>query len=528
MSNTLKQRILIYSSILFLFALVGIEYLFIVNESWSGDYWEHRAVINELVRNGKQATNPILKIDAPHQFFSPYAVILAFFARLLHTSAKTMLDFAALFNLTCFFISVFLLVIMFLKQHANKILVFILLLLAVLFYHGIAAVDYSGYFHAKIIFLVAPYPSTFCFNCAVISAYLFKISIQASAERKILFFCIQLLLYWIILLTHPLTFIVAVFLMWSLFLDFLYTCKAGEEIYKKKLFVTSVIHTLLPFAIASFWSYYPFYRLLKFVSPGNEFHLTSLEIYSRPIYQLYPYILLVLICFLYRKILKNNIPAVSVLFFCIILSLYGFFSGSFGYGRITSLGQIFASIIFISVLLTINSNKQKLFIVLLWMTVCLPFIVLAIRHNQKNIKITHDKKANKRFSQQSLTSKHPTGFHDISFVKPYIMNGKVVMSEPVINIYIPALGGKVVATYYPVYWVSDIKERRQANESFFSTEISSETRLEILKKYKVDYILLTDGSKNLESEIQTVIDKSFKVSANGISLLKTKPAIDEN
>src|SRR5689334_7882344 len=50
----------------------------IINGDWAGDFWEHCAVLRELIRDPVNPTHPIISSSLPHAFFSPYLVSLGF------------------------------------------------------------------------------------------------------------------------------------------------------------------------------------------------------------------------------------------------------------------------------------------------------------------------------------------------------------------------------------------------------------------------------------------------------------------
>ena len=68
-----------------------------------GDFWEHSAVVHELLRNPFRPDHPLLPIDAPHVFISPYAYLVAGAAALLHLTSVDALILFGILNF-CLFI----------------------------------------------------------------------------------------------------------------------------------------------------------------------------------------------------------------------------------------------------------------------------------------------------------------------------------------------------------------------------------------------------------------------------------------
>jgi hypothetical protein len=59
------------------FILFVLMVLQTINGQWGGDSWEHAAVVRELASHPLHPVHPILLLDAPHSFYSPYALGIA-------------------------------------------------------------------------------------------------------------------------------------------------------------------------------------------------------------------------------------------------------------------------------------------------------------------------------------------------------------------------------------------------------------------------------------------------------------------
>ena len=58
----------------------GVMYRHTRNQLWVEDFWEHSAVVRELSTHLLHPKHPQLLLDAPHPFYSPYAVMVALLA----------------------------------------------------------------------------------------------------------------------------------------------------------------------------------------------------------------------------------------------------------------------------------------------------------------------------------------------------------------------------------------------------------------------------------------------------------------
>jgi hypothetical protein len=70
---------------------------------------------------------------------------------------------------------------------------------------------------------------------------------------------------------------------------------------------------------------------------------------------------------------------------------------------------------------------------------------------------------------------------------------------------VPALtGGRVVAWRHPVYWVPDQRDRRAAQDRFF-TPIADAERGAILRRYQVQWILLNRRATELQGDQEAAL-----------------------
>ncbi len=123
-----------------------ILYLFhAIYNHWIGDFWEHAAVINELIYNYLRPKHPLFGIPTSHPFFSPYSLLLAGIAKILHLTALDILRIFGLLNLIIFLIALRLPVVTFCNdsKQINKLT---LLLLLFLFLWPLGSYNWSGFF----------------------------------------------------------------------------------------------------------------------------------------------------------------------------------------------------------------------------------------------------------------------------------------------------------------------------------------------------------------------------------------------
>lgn len=75
------------------------------NGVWSGDFWEHSAVVHSLMLDIFHPQHPFLTDHTSHAFLSPYSILVSVFANLFKTDSITALSIAGLINYALFCIS---------------------------------------------------------------------------------------------------------------------------------------------------------------------------------------------------------------------------------------------------------------------------------------------------------------------------------------------------------------------------------------------------------------------------------------
>ena len=91
-----------YSFFIISAVLVIFEITLILRGQWSGDFWEHSAVVSELSKDLIHPGNPIVNLNIPHAFFSPFSLFVAFFSRITGLNSIQSLEYFAFFNLLFF------------------------------------------------------------------------------------------------------------------------------------------------------------------------------------------------------------------------------------------------------------------------------------------------------------------------------------------------------------------------------------------------------------------------------------------
>lgn len=486
-----------YSYWLLSLILIFLESFYILKGEWRGDFWEHSAVVKELSVNFFHPSHPMLNIDAPHAFFSPYTLIVALFAKITGLNSIKALQYFAFFNLLFFIGALYFFCIKLFKQHAHLIvggaLVFILL------FWGSSPFLWSGFYHLFILNYILPYPSTFAMCLSLLTLGILAGKKPALDLRTALI----ILLVAIVFLTHPYTGIFLGIASAGLILTFyMPTGKEG--------LISLCIVAIPSFLVCCAWPYYNFLSL--FSGSNGEFHEISQSLYSRTIGIHWP----ILLVFPFALLMERS-KAGNFLIFTISLMLLfyiaGFIFKFYGFGRIIA-GTILLSHIFIAYALVILFFIKNKIPAKIYMTLICALFLISLFKNTKELKEVFN------FSKEADV----TYYTRYAFLESFVSHKKLILSDQLSNWYIPSYGGKVVASLHPLFSIEDGQEREEAVETFFGTKTDDLTRQAILLNYSPDFILLDFKTNSLDQKtivwLESIGTTIYR--KNDIELIKLK------
>src|ERR1700738_3519644 len=96
-------------SVLLCFSFYGL-FLFAewAYQPWTGDFWEHAVVLRELSAHPLHPRHPVLDLDIPHPFFSPYLVVLGGVSHYIEFNYFSTLSCAGFINAVLFLVGFYL------------------------------------------------------------------------------------------------------------------------------------------------------------------------------------------------------------------------------------------------------------------------------------------------------------------------------------------------------------------------------------------------------------------------------------
>src|SRR6266446_6232067 len=98
-----------FSVLLFLFFYAVFLFLEWSYQPWGYDFWEHAAVLRELSTHPFHPRHPVLDLDLPHAFFSPYLVFLGGISYYLDFNYFSVINVAGVVNAVLFLLGFYLL-----------------------------------------------------------------------------------------------------------------------------------------------------------------------------------------------------------------------------------------------------------------------------------------------------------------------------------------------------------------------------------------------------------------------------------
>jgi hypothetical protein len=501
-----------------IFVLLLIQISMILQHPWSGDYWEHRAVLQELIDHPINPQHPLLNTNMPHPFFSPYLVAAGYLGSLFNADAGTILDILSILNFCLFLLCIYLLRKILLQAHTTQkgmsILLFMLLL-----YWGINPPFYSSFIHLGSFPYTLSYPSAFAWITSVLAAYsLHLLNGSNNTYQKLYYTTAGVLLVSICLLTHPLTY------FWSGALIGVVAIEAYHKNSAKKNrenLRSAILLLSLPWLLAACWPYYPFYSLLHYTNQPHQVHADSRELYSNIYLELLPLFLIIPLLLRnpferIRKQLSLWIPlaGLSLIFIC------GFLTHAYIIGRSLAFIAILAQIILIREVDSLQDKRTKWIWSILLILLTIPFCINTIPDIINAATTTHRKYLEQPLNKIPARNPPAVVAHHLMFLQKTLPKNKVVLADTPYLPYLPGLGAKVPAVMTPVYWIPDNEEKKAMIRSFFHDAEANHAA--ILTRLNADYILLPSSDTGFLLQKWQALKKLSVVQKDGFSLYQIK------
>jgi hypothetical protein len=434
---------------------------------WIGDFWEHAAVVRELATNPVSPRHPQILSDAPHAFYSPYAVVAGWISRAAGMDCLRTLAVLGIANLALFLISLRMFSIALLRRREAAF--YVLLFTLVLW--GRSAWTFSGFFHLRALGYVLPYPSTFAAAIALLGSSIYCKALRTGNRLGLVPAALASV---VVALTHPPTFIFFCVCILSLTIGI----PSGRLLFREYAGLLACVF-ILPLIAATCWPYYPFFQLL--LQDSSLYHANNMDMYSDVVKHIWPAFLgIPLIVWRFKSNKTDPLFLITV-----VLSLvyaYGALSHHWTYGRVISYIVLMlhmamadaaarAETLLRGRLLSPSSLK-------LAGASLVAVMALVFLYRARPVLI--------RCFRPTEVSEYDR-YRFLSGATPQY---DVVLSDLATSWYVPAFAGKVVAVPRPLPFVPDSAVRTDDVQRFFSESGLRPEREAIIRKYNVKWLLL--------------------------------------
>jgi len=460
-----------------------------VRDWYGGDFWHHSAVVRELAADPLHPAHPILALDAPHSFFTPWALTAGLFSRVSGIDPVHTLSLFAIAHLLLLLIALPLFVKCFSPEKGAPVFV----LLFTLFLWGWQPWEYSSFLHFGQLSASITYPSAFAFSLALLGPWL---TLEYARTGHIRFLILLGVVSILVLLTHPPT---AAFLFTSLCAVLIGHPQLSYSRYR----IGVVVVVLAAFGVATVWPYYPFWELI--LSDAAAYDGGNETMYRRVIGRIFP-ALIVGIPLLVLRYQRNHRDSLVMLTLALAgLYLFGGLTGRWSLGRVLPFviltfhvaGGDWAAQVYRQIReqgwTTAQRWGAKFAAPALLLLLLRPFALTAR-------EVTP-------FRVWPQWARPPmVDFQAVAVVAEHIAPNDVVAADQDLSWYLPTLGAKVVAPLHMQAFVHDVPLRRYLTDRFFFAEASCDERIEYIRRFDPDLILV-DKQGNAHAHLRPILSR---------------------
>lgn len=454
----------------------------IYNQRFAADFWQHSAVVRELSLHPWSPEHPNYPVDAVHEFYGPYALMLGLFSRISGLDSITTLSLMGVVNLC---LLLYCLRLFCLKLTSSELTAFFTLLFTLVLW-GYNPWMFSQFYHLAAIGDTALFP---CCFAAALTFFVWAKYIDVVNRGNItssIYLCILLA---VVLLSHPPTGIIMYVGLLSLFLGL-----RTHWIDKHTVFFVMIIFGSILLSVL--WPYYKLTDLL-FLGRDSQHHDGNRWMYIHIFRNTFAAFSGVPFLFARLK-QKRRDPIFIMALLLIVLYIFGYISHKYVLGRLIpaivfclhfSLADWYGGVI--KKVTSRQSLKLLEKATLFFITALIVIFVIG-------------------FFSVGIYRYRPTRestYSSYLFLKDYATRQDVILSDPRTSHLVPSFAGKVVATWYPQTFVEDDDERHKDVNRFFEQATDNSDRISIINKYKVDFVLLDrriSSIKSIEDDIKNI------------------------
>jgi alpha-1,6-mannosyltransferase len=458
------------------FALVLLQTVRGTNETF--DFWEHAATVHQLILHPTNPGNALLAIHAPSAFFSPYALLVAVGAKLTGAGPVHALAAAGLINYWLLIAGIWWFTRVFSKQRQAPFyaLLFVWLL------WGVSPWKYSGFFNLRALSAVIAYPATFATAIGMLVAALWQRTLRRRARSRWPAAGLCALGIAVVVLTHPVAGVATAAAVVAISLT---VPDRGRSL--TMLLVVAAAAVLLCVA----WPYYSVFRLLNdqgVYDPSNSVMYGSWVEHVFPVFA-------ALGLFFWRT---GTLHRARLGLFCaplVAIYIYGGLSLHYSDGRVISYIVIGAQV----GLADLAASFERPLLTRLRapsIAVAAGAIALLVIAELYNMRGGLKGSLPGTGSEPAVYASYHTAVDglpaDATIAAPLNDGAEAA---------IPAYAGRLIATHRPLAFVTDQVRRQQLVYEFFSAQATNGYRRELIRRYRVRYIVVPAEQGTLEGQL---------------------------
>jgi hypothetical protein len=458
------------------FALVLLQTLRGTNETY--DFWEHAATVHQLMLHPTGPGNALLAIGAPSAFYSPYTLVVALGANLTGAGPVHALAAAGLVNYWLLIAGVWCFTRVFSRQRQAPFyaLLFIWLL------WGVSPWKYSGFFNLRALSAVIAYPSAFATAIGLLTAALWNRSMSQRGRTQAITAALCLLGLAVVVVTHPVAGAATGAALLAISLT------AGDR--RRSLALLAVVFA----AVALLCLAWPYYSVTGLWDDQSVFDPSNSVMYSDWVLHILP-VFAALVLIFYGT---GTLDRARLGLFCLPLAalfIFGGVSNHAGDGRVISYIVLGAQI----GLADLAGNFERPALALLKG----PALVLAACGVALlGLAELYNMRGGLRGSVPGTGSEPPV----YASYKPAVdgLPTSATIAAPLndgAEAVIPVYAGRLIATHRPLAFVPDQQQRQQTVAQFFSPTTSNAYRSEVIRRYRVRYIVVPDTNAALVAQV---------------------------
>jgi len=437
------------------------------NGQWTSDFWEHSAAVRELATHPFSPHHPQLAIDAPHAFYTPYTVGVAWISRLTGLDAIASLSMVAIANLLLFLAAVRWFVPLLLEADDATPAFYALLFTLVLW--GPEPWTFSGFLNRNALGYTLPYPSTFATELTLVT---WSACILYLRHRNRVWLGALAALATVVILSHPITGIVMYVGLGALVVN-----KHGARLHSDYVVFAGVC--ALSFLAALAWPYFSFLELAS--SQSAVFHVRNQDMYTDVWTRTFPALLGIPLLIGRMKRIPRDWLGLTAAGLGLVYA-YGYVSERWSYGRVIPAIVFVLHIGIADWAARREGSMMSRLSTLTRNTLAVAGLVVFSAYLVTNY----------RSGLAHSFPGRPARYSDYLFLARHTSQSDVILADMATSFIVPTIGGKVVAARHPLAFVQDQEIRRRDVLRCFEQSTDGADRVVVIRKYGARFLLLNN------------------------------------